>query len=206
MSMIQVFTLFAVMTALAAIPSSSVALVVARSATFGVRNGVAVAIGIVLGDLVFVLLAILGLTAVAELLGSFFVVLKMLGGLYLIWLGVAIIRSKGLLLDLSKANNTNRSLLASFLAGIFLTLGDIKAIFFYASLLPMFVDLTSPSVSDYALVVAITILSVGSVKVIYAFLGSRVAAYAQRKKPGKFSQKVAGGALVGAGGFIVVKP
>jgi len=52
---------------LAAMPSTSVALVVTRSATLGVGNGFSVAAGIVLGDLVFVMLAILGLPSCRKL-------------------------------------------------------------------------------------------------------------------------------------------
>jgi hypothetical protein len=48
------------MVVLAAIPSSSVALVVLRSASLGVRSGVATAFGIAAGDLIFVALAISG--------------------------------------------------------------------------------------------------------------------------------------------------
>ena len=58
------------MAALAAIPSTSVALVLTRSATLGLANGIAVATGIVIGDLIFVLLALLGLYFVAGTMGK----------------------------------------------------------------------------------------------------------------------------------------
>jgi threonine/homoserine/homoserine lactone efflux protein len=76
MSILDSISLFLIMATLAVIPSTSVALVVTRSATLGISNGVAVALGIVLGDLVFIFLAILGLSAVAEATGAFFVVIK----------------------------------------------------------------------------------------------------------------------------------
>lgn len=50
MSIVESITLFGIMMALAAVPSTSVALVITRSATLGIRNGLAVAMGIVLGD------------------------------------------------------------------------------------------------------------------------------------------------------------
>ncbi|WP_456449272.1 LysE family transporter [Thiolapillus sp.] len=58
------------MVVLAGIPSTSVSLVVTRSATLGIRNGMAVSAGIVLGDLAFIALAISGLSVVAEQMGS----------------------------------------------------------------------------------------------------------------------------------------
>ncbi|HHJ14327.1 MAG TPA: LysE family translocator, partial [Gammaproteobacteria bacterium] len=51
MNIIDAVFLFAIMAALAAIPSTSVALVLTRSATLGLANGIAVATGIVIGDL-----------------------------------------------------------------------------------------------------------------------------------------------------------
>ena len=59
MDLLDSISLFLIMIALAAVPSTSVALVVTRSATLGISNGVAVSLGIVLGDLVFIFLAIL---------------------------------------------------------------------------------------------------------------------------------------------------
>lgn len=84
MTWLGAVTLFLIMLTLAALPSASVALVVTRSATAGFANGVAVALGIVVGDLLFVALAILGLSLLAETMGAFFAILKYLGGAYLI--------------------------------------------------------------------------------------------------------------------------
>ena len=127
---------------LAAIPSASVALVVTRSATLGVANGLAVAIGIVLGDLVFIGLAILGLSVVAETMGSLFMLLKIAGGLYLLWFGFSLLSTREITKITIKKSNSKSSLFTSFIVGFFLTLGDIKAIIFYASLLPIFIDLS----------------------------------------------------------------
>jgi len=205
MSFLQALTLFAVMVSLAALPSSSVALVVARSATAGVSNGIAVSIGVVLGDLLFVLLAILGLTAVAELMGGFFTILKIAGGLYLIWLGLALLKAKGEQFSLQETGQGKRGLLVSLSAGFFLTLGDVKAIIFYASLFPFFIDLSSASAFDYGLVVVITVVSVGSVKVLYAAFASKVAFYMQQKKIVAAPQKVAGGLMLGVGSYVTFK-
>ena len=70
------------------------ALVVARSSTAGFANGSAVAAGIVVGDLVFVCLAVSGMTALAEVMGSSFLVLRYLAGAYLIWFGIGLMRSR----------------------------------------------------------------------------------------------------------------
>lgn len=189
---------------MAVVPSASVALVVTRSATLGVVNGLAVSAGIVLGDLVFISLAIFGLSVVAETMGSLFMVVKICGGLYLLWLGFSLLIVKKSEI-ITKKSVSKRSLAASFLAGFLLTLGDIKAIIFYASLLPIFIDLSVIETPDIFAIVLITIFSVGSVKAIYAIFGNTVAAYAKNRTNEVVAKKTAGGLMVGAGGYLIVK-
>ena len=204
MSIIDSITLFGIMIALAAMPSTSVALVVTRSATLGVGNGVAVAAGIVLGDWVFVILAIFGLSVVAETMGSLLMLVKYMGAAYLIWLGFSLIKSKKTRLI---TNNPMRrgSLMASFLAGIVLTLGDIKAIFFYVSLFPMFIDIAELQAIDALIIMAVTTASVGGVKVIYAFSAAKIASLAEGLKFENAARKTAGSFMIGAGGYIFAK-
>jgi threonine/homoserine/homoserine lactone efflux protein len=205
MSIIGSITLFGIMVALAVMPSASVALVVTRSATLGIANGLAVSAGIVLGDLAFIILAIFGLSVVAEIMGSLFMVIKVLGGLYLLWLGHSLLIAKNSIKITVKNSNNQSSLVASLLAGFILTLGDVKAIIFYASLLPIFIDLSAVKVTEILVVIFITILSVGGVKAIYAVFSNKVAAYAQNMKMENAARKTAGGLMVGAGSYLIVK-
>src|SRR5690606_30490872 len=130
------------------------------------------AAGILLGDLVFAGLAVLGMAALAEVMGSFFLVLRYLAGLYLIWFGVSLLRAKAFLLFRSEGSVFTLS--ASFLAGLLVTLGDVKAIFFYASLFPAFVDLGAVQASDIAVIAVITVIAVGGVKLGYAYYARRL--------------------------------
>lgn len=179
--------------------------VVTRSITSGVANGFAVAAGIVLGDLVFIMLAILGLSVVAETMGSIFMVIKYLGAFYLFWLGFSllIVKRKATI----AANKTGKSskLIASFIAGFFLTLGDIKAVFFYVSLFPMFIDLSALQVADILVIMFVTVASVGGVKLLYALSASRFASLTRGHKFENATRKTAGVFMLGAGSYLIVK-
>jgi threonine/homoserine/homoserine lactone efflux protein len=85
--------LFGTMVVLAAIPSVSVLAVSARSAASGFVHGALTTLGVVLGDVVFILLAVYGLAAIAELMGDRFVLVRYLGAAYLVWLGVVLWRA-----------------------------------------------------------------------------------------------------------------
>lgn len=204
MSFIEIFSLFAAMVALALVPSSSVALVVARSYSAGLANGFAVAAGIVCGDLVFVTLAVLGLTALEQALGSFFLILRYLAGGYLIWFGVSLIRSKASF-QLENASLSASKLSTSFFAGLALTLGDVKAIFFYASLFPAFVDLATIDMLDVSLIALITVIAVGGVKLGYACLARVLVSSVTHSGAERVTRTAAGALMVGAGSYLIAK-
>lgn len=204
MTIPSVIILFLVMLALAALPSASVALVVTRSATRGIRNGVAVTAGIVIGDLVFVSLAVLGMSVLADTMGAFFAIFKYVGGGYLIWTGIGLLRAKENKVIRSE-NSRDSSLLTSFASGLFLTLGDVKAILFYASLFPTFVDMTNLTITSIVGIVVITILTVGGVKLAYAFAAQRIVSKIRSARAQKIADMTAGGFMVGAGTYLIVK-
>ena len=199
----EALILFVTMLALAALPSASVALVIARSATAGARHGIAVALGIVLGDLIYVATALFGLVALADSLGGLFLLIKLLGALYLIWLGSTMLFSRVLPFGVSATSATPSGLLGSVVAGLLLTLGDLKAILFYASLFPLFVDLDQLRIVDVLLIIVITTLSVGGVKLLYVLAARKLAARARCARMGMVAQRGAGALLLGAGSYLI---
>lgn len=205
MSIIEIISLFGIMVALAAVPSASVALVIARTATLGIANGIAVVVGIVLGDLVFILLTILGLSVVAETMGSLFMVIKYLGASYLLWLGFTLLTSKSTSTIMVEKTKIKRNLVASFLAGFILTLGDIKAIVFYVSLFPIFINLSALHVADILTIISVMVVSVGGVKILYVLSATKVTSLARSHKLDNAARKTAGGFMIGAGSYLIVK-
>lgn len=205
MSIIEIITLFGVLMALAAIPSTSVVLVVTRSLTAGASNGVAVAAGIVLADLVFVLLVTIGLSVVAETMGSLFVIVRYLGAVYLLWLGFSLLTSQNNTENSADSVPSKGSHLASFLAGFALTLGDVKAIFFYLSLLPMFVDMGGLGIQDILIILVVTMTSVGGIKVLYALSATKLTGMTLARRFRNIIRKICGAVILGVGGFIFAK-
>lgn len=170
MSITDSLSLFVAMLVLASLPSASVLLICANASSDGFAQGAYTALGVLLGDLLFVLLALLGLTLLANTLGTAFVLIHLCGACYLLWLGFHLWRKSRAQL----APTTTQSLAASCLTGLAITLGDSKAILFYLGFLPVFVDLSRLDASDASLILAITVLAVGGVKLAYAWLATRV--------------------------------
>jgi len=204
MGTFEVLTLLLVMLPLAAMPSASVALVVARSVSSGRVSGISSALGIVVGDLIFVAMALVGMSVLAEWLGAFFSIAKYCGGIYLIWLGIGILKSKSSL-ELQSVSTSKASYLADFLAGLFLTLGDVKAILFYASLFPTLIDMKQVGLSDALAIGVITIVTVGGVKLAYAIFASRIIESLRHRVSLDLPRKLGGTLMIGCGSILVAK-
>lgn len=195
--------LFATMVVLAAVPSISVLAVSARSAAYGFTHGLFTTIGIVVGDIFFIVLAIYGLSLLATTMGDLFVLVKYLGGAYLIWLGISLWRSRSKPDD--ARSNMDASLLSSFLTGLVITLGDHKAILFYLGFFPAFVDLATVSLTDTCIIMLIATIAVGGVKLAYAFIAARASLLLTAPSATRIIHIAAGSAMLGVGTYLILK-
>ncbi|MCW8852224.1 MAG: LysE family translocator [Gammaproteobacteria bacterium] len=201
MTLSSMIALFGAMLVLAAMPSSSVLLVISRSAASGFIHGVLAALGIVAGDIIFILIAILGLSLLAETMGDLFVLVKYLGGAYLVWMGISLLRAKQG--ELKAGKNGSAAMSSSFFSGLFFTLADQKAILFYLGFFPAFINLSSLTLADTVVILSITLFAVGSVKVAYAFMAdSATSLFTDRVKRGL--NIASGGLMLAIGLFVVV--
>lgn len=202
MTLVLIGSLFVSMVVLALIPGPGVLAVVARSSVLGFQHGVSTTVGIVAADFIFVTLALLGLTALSELLGTFFVIVKYIGALYLVWLGISLILSKPSPNKTEKVKTSTH--LASFTTGLVITLSNPKAILFYVSFFPAFLDLSQVTLGDAFVIYVITAIAIGGVMLAYAFLADRARA-ASQSSDNYYLRYGAGAILVGSGAYVAAR-
>ncbi|EDX73388.1 translocator protein, LysE family [Coleofasciculus chthonoplastes PCC 7420] len=203
MTFSTIVALFSAMVVLASIPSVSVLTVSTRSATSGFIHGVFTTLGIVVGDIIFILIAIWGLSLLAAKMGGLFFLIKYLGGAYLVWLGIGLCRAK--LNKVETAAVMESSWLSSFIAGLSITLADQKATLFYLGFFPAFIDLSQISYLDTIIIIAITIVAVGGVKLGYAFMADQ-ARLLISSRIRKGINMIAGCIMIAVGVFLMIKP
>jgi len=203
MTFSSILALFSAMIVLASIPSVSVLAVSTRAATSGFIHDVFTTIGIVLGDIIFIIIAIWGLSFLAETMGNLFVLIKYLGGAYLMLLGIGLCRSKSQ--DVETEAVTESSLLSSFLTGLLITLAAQKAILFYFGFFPAFLDISKISYFDTGIIIASAIVAVGGVKLGYAFMADRARLLINSKIRNRINI-AAGCVMIAVGVFLVTKP
>lgn len=127
----------------------------ARSLTGGFAAAWPLAVGVALGDMVWPLTAIFGLSWVLSLYGDFLAALRWVAAGVFVVMGVLLIRKPaGTIAEDSRL--TRPGLLAGFLTGLAVVIGNPKAILFYMGVLPGFFDLGRVQAVD---IVAILLVS-----------------------------------------------
>ncbi len=130
---------FAVLTiAVAYFPGPALLYTAAQTITHGRRAGFMAMLGIHLGCYLHVIAAAFGLSAVFKHVPELYVAVKLAGALYLVWLGIGMIRSRlgGTDVDVSPPKTVKRALLDSFIVEVL----NPKVALFFIALLPQFVD------------------------------------------------------------------
>jgi threonine/homoserine/homoserine lactone efflux protein len=170
----------------------------------GFRAALAVIWGIVLGDIIFLLFAVFGLSMVARALGNLFFLVKICGGAYLVWLGVKIWLQKPEPVQIHQ-NSAIRSKWGNLVSGLIITLSNPKVILFYCGFLPTFFDLSTLTIIDLAFVVVIITAVLSGVLTTYAYLASRARRMFTNQRAVKRLNRAAGGVMVAAGVAIAVR-
>lgn len=181
LSTIPVFV--AASAALLLIPGPAVLYVVARSTSQGVRSGFVSVAGVHTASAVHVLAAVAGLSALVVASSMAFSALKVLGGVYLVVLGIrAILGARKLSTAQPVVPSSPRRL---FVDGFVVNLFNPKVAVFFLAFLPQFVDDEAGVVWSQTLVlgliyVLLGLCSDGLYALVGGLLGARVGGAAAR--------------------------
>ncbi len=128
---------------------------IARGVSGGFASAAPLALGVVVGDVVWPFVAILGVSWVVSTYAGFMVVLKAIACGMFLWMGIRIIAHADHALSRDR-RLTRPGKMAGFLAGVAVIMSNPKAIIFYMGVLPGFFDLAALTLPD---MVAIATLS-----------------------------------------------
>lgn len=130
---------------------------IARTLSGGFPAAWPLALGVVVGDVLWSLLAILGVSWVLSVYGGFLEALKWVAAGMFIVMGILVIRGADKAIS-TDSRLTRPGMWAGFIAGLVVILGNPKAILFYAGMLPGFFDLTRLTAVDIAVIVALSMI------------------------------------------------
>ena len=171
----------------------------------GRRQGMSFGLGCALGCLSHTLLATLGVSALIAASPVAFAALKICGGLYLIWLGIGALRSRGGA-RADGAAAPDESLRRLFLKGLLASAVNPKVVLFFLSFLPQFVVAAHGHASWQ--IAQLGLLFTLQACVLFALLGyfsGSVGRWINRRpRAGLWLDRLAGGVFVGLGLKLIV--
>ena len=185
--------------ALLLIPGPTVLLVLAYALGQGRRVAVPTALGVAVGDLIAMSASLAGLGALVLTSATLFTVLKWVGAVYLIWLGVRmILGAKASPMDVS-AKTQPISARAAFVNAAAVTALNPKSIVFFIAFVPQFLSAEAPLLPQASVLIATFVAFAALNALAYALLADRLRAAIRRPNVLVWMTRTGGLALIAMG-------
>lgn len=188
-------------------PGSGAVLSMSHGLSYGVRQTTATIVGLQIGLAVILLVAGAGVGAVLLASTTAFMVVKLLGAGYLIWLGVKQWRAR---VDAAPqdsgaaAEPAGLSTRQRLVRGALTNATNPKGIVFMVAVLPQFIDPRRPLALQLAILLLTTVAVDTVVMHCYALLASRLRVLLRSARARRAQNRVFGGVLVGMGASLLM--
>ncbi|TFY91163.1 LysE family translocator [Pseudomonas kairouanensis] len=184
----------------AAIPGPAQGALLGQVVARGTKSTLPFLAGMVFGNAVWLLVATLGLAALALQFEQVFVAVK--------WLGVAFILFVAWNLWSKNTEHTSapaqRSAGCGLLSGALLTLSNPKAVVFFGAVLPHAFDLTALSVPEAGFIIALGISIDLTIQLTYLTLASRIKQAIRSPKAMKRLNRTSASVMTGCAGWMAI--
>jgi len=186
-------------------PGPAIMLVSANSSSYGVRKTIYTILGNISGLFCMSLLAVLGLSTVIIYSAPVFFAFKIVGALYLIYLGVRLWRNgftgKKIICSSTRNKSTAPENYKLYMQGVFISLSNPKAIAFTTALFPQFIIPELTLAPQFIVLVATFMFCSFSCLLGYAILASKARnlLVKQNGRPLAIIGKAFGSIFIGSG-------
>ena len=180
-------------------PGPDMLYVITRGMAHGRKAGILSAIGVVCGILVHTIAAALGLTVIFQTSVLAFLIVKYVGAVYLVYLGIKAWRDESVMgLQVLSLSPSSQQL---FWQGVLSNVLNPKIAIFFLAFLPQFVNRESSQVTSQLIVLGLTFAFFGlCFLLVVGYSSGAIGAFLLRRPyRAQFSQRLAGGFLIGLG-------
>lgn len=206
MSFEAAITFFIAIFIFAITPGPGVFAILARALTSGANNCFSLALGMTISDILYLIMATLGLATIAENWGSLFTLIRLVGAAYLFYLGWKMWTAK---IDFPIESKTKTSISSSFLSGFIqgflISASNPKVILFYIAFLPTFMDLSVLNQTDIILASVLTLFALMLGLMLIAFSAASAWKKFQSEQGMQYLNRTAGSIMMGAGLFLALR-
>jgi len=197
---IAAYLAFVGLSAVLALTPGPDSLLVLRFSVRRARSGICAAAGSAIGTLVWAVLVGVGLAALIEQSAELYRILKIVGGLYLLFLGVqAIVHSRRAPVAEKAERIPRGSTIAAFAAGLLSTVTNPKVGLFFLAVVPQFLP-KDASAFAVTMLLGGTVALVGFVYLVgLAAIAAKATVWLRRPRVAKYIERVSGSILAALG-------
>ncbi|WP_299871258.1 LysE family translocator [uncultured Cocleimonas sp.] len=192
----------AVAIAAVASPGPAILLAISNSIRFGLSKVLLSSLGNISGLFLLSLAAIFGLGAIIKTSTTLFLIVKVIGAGYLIYLGVKQWRTKSNFFDeatLQSSFEKRKSAKRHYLEGFFIAMTNPKAILFFTALFPQFLN-TQESLSIQFFIMTLTLMAMSFIALMtYGLLASKAKRWFAEGERTKWFNRVLGSVFISIG-------
>jgi homoserine/homoserine lactone efflux protein len=171
----------------------------------GRASGVASAAGSISAVLGVMTLSALGLGALLAASELAFTVVKVIGALYLIWLGIRTFLSKADAIEIRKSEvHVGRRLRAYYARGFLVGSSNPKALLFFTAFFPQFLNPGEPLLPQYCILALTFVAFEFTVLATCAHCVSAIAPALRSARPMRWINRVTGGLFATMGGLLLL--
>lgn len=187
-------------------PGSGAVLSMSHGLSYGVRQSTATIVGLQLGLTVIFIIAGVGVGALLVASATAFAAVKVLGAVYLLWLGLRQWRAplQALQDDGALTAGPVPSVRRRIALGVFTNATNPKGIVFMVAVLPQFINPGQPLMLQLAILLGTTVVVDLIVMHGYAFVASRLRVWLRSARAQRSQNRVFGGVLMAMGASLLM--
>lgn len=179
------------------LPGPAVMLTINNAIQRGLLRCFAGILGIALAILLVAIVSATSLGIILAASATAFTVVKIIGAVYLVYLGVKMWRTKSM--SGSRDNYQEAAFLKCFIEGFFVSVSNPKAVIFFMSIFPQFINVSEAYRPQFILLAVTFSVLVIVIHTAYALLSSFAGSKVSSAKNHMVLNKVGGGIFVGFG-------
>lgn len=185
-------------TVLLLVPGPTITIVVSYALARGRSSGWATVTGATLGDFTAMTLSLAGAGAILAASATLFMVLKLLGAAYLIWLGIQLWR-RDPSIEQTTAAKEESSPRKMFWNCYVVTALNPKSIVFFIAFVPQFVNSAEPVLTQFVILEATFLMLAATTLTIWAILAGQIRARLREPGTVRAVNRIGGSFLIAAG-------
>jgi homoserine/homoserine lactone efflux protein len=199
-------TYIGVITALIIFPGPVALLCTSHGLRFGRHRAFATVLGGGAASLVLMTLSALGLGAILATSETAFFILKLVGGAYLVYLGLqAWLTAPSSAMDAPHESGPvqGQTVPGLFRQGFMVGIGNPKDLLFFAALFPNFITVGEPQMLQFVILALTWLVIDTTLMTLYATLGSGLGRWFESPGRMRAFHRTTGGLFLGAGGTLI---